>query len=135
MDCIFCKIINGDIKAKIVKESVKSIAFLDAFPLAKGHTLVIPKNHYGKLQELSVEDSADLFSLVHDLVPKVDRFTGSSLIAIHNGKEAGQEVPHIHIHLIPRHARDSAGPVHSMFMHRPNLSAADLDHALSILQS
>lgn len=125
MDCIFCKIIDSKIPAKIIMESERSIAFLDAFPVTKGHTLVIPKKHYEKLQSLSQEDNADLFDMVHKIIPKVDALTGASLVAIHNGKEAGQEVPHVHIHLIPRHQSDSAGAVHSMFANRPKLSDSE----------
>ena len=131
MDCVFCKIIRGEIRAKIIKESIRSIAFLDAFPLAKGHVLVIPKKHYSKLQDVSSEDNLDLFSLVHDLIRIVDKFTGSTLLACHNGKDAGQEVPHVHIHLIPRNSDDSAGPVHSMFSKRPKFSEKEFDDILS----
>ena len=134
MDCIFCRIVSGQIKAKIIAESDKSIAFLDAFPLTKGHLLVIPKNHYSKLQDMSVEDNTDLFTLVHELMPKLDVFSNSSLIAIHNGKEAGQEVPHVHVHLIPRSQHDSAGPVHSMFSNRPNLSADEFNDVFLKMQ-
>jgi len=101
MDCIFCKIIVGDIPAKILKETSNSISFLDAFPLAKGHVLVIPKNHHQKIQDLSHEENTDLFSLLHLMISKVDALTGATLVAVHNGKEAGQEVPHVHVHLIP----------------------------------
>ena len=115
MDCIFCKIVSGQIPTKIIRETSNSMAFLDAFPLTQGHTLVIPKNHHVKIQDMSNEENADLFSLVHTVLPKVDALTGSTLIAIHNGKEAGQEIPHVHVHLVPRKANDSAGPIHSMF--------------------
>lgn len=125
MDCVFCKIVEGKIPAKVIMESERSIAFLDAFPVAKGHTLVIPKKHYEKLQSISPEDNADLFGLVHKIIPKIDALTGASLVAIHNGKDAGQEVPHVHIHLIPRHKSDSAGAVHSMFVHRPKLTDSE----------
>ena len=91
------------------------MAFLDAFPLAKGHTLVIPKNHHVKIQDMSDEENSDLFSLVHKVLPKIDKLTGATLVAIHNGKEAGQEIPHVHVHLVPRTAGDSAGAIHSMF--------------------
>lgn len=130
MDCIFCKIVRREIQAKIITESTHSIAFLDAFPLARGHTLVVPKKHYSKLQDVSFEDNLDLFSLVHDLIPTVDKFTGATLLASHNGKDAGQEVPHVHIHLIPRNADDSAGPIHSMFSKRPKLSEKEFDDIL-----
>lgn len=115
MDCIFCKIISGDIKTKIIKETPHSIAFLDAFPLTKGHTLVIPKKHHVKIQDMSNTENSDLFSLVHQILQKVDKLTGATLIASHNGKDAGQEIPHVHIHLVPRSKTDSAGPIHSMF--------------------
>ena len=115
MDCIFCKIISGQIPSKIIHETTHSVAFLDAFPLAKGHTLVIPKNHHVKIQDMSDEENSDLFSLVHKVLSKVDRLTGATLVAIHNGKDAGQEIPHVHVHLVPRNAGDSAGPIHSMF--------------------
>lgn len=115
MDCIFCKIISGQIPSKIIHETTHSVAFLDAFPLAKGHTLVIPKNHHVKIQDMSNEENSDLFSLVHKVLSKVDRLTGATLVAIHNGKDAGQEIPHVHVHLVPRNAGDSAGPIHSMF--------------------
>ncbi|MFB5629470.1 MAG: HIT family protein [Nitrosarchaeum sp.] len=115
MDCIFCKIISGQIPTKKIKETEYSVAFLDAFPLAKGHTLIIPKNHHIKIQDMSSEENSDLFSLVHKVLPKIDKLTGSTLIAIHNGKEAGQEIPHVHVHLVPRITGDSAGPIHSMF--------------------
>ena len=115
MDCIFCKIVSGQIPARLIKETMHSLAFLDAFPLAKGHTLVIPKNHHVKIQDMSDEENSDLFSLVHKVLPKVDKLTGATLVAIHNGKEAGQEIPHVHVHLVPRTADDSAGAIHSMF--------------------
>ena len=115
MDCIFCKIVSGQIPTKTIKETLHSMAFLDAFPLSKGHTLVIPKNHHVKIQDMSDEENSDLFSLVHKVLPKIDRLTGATLVAIHNGKEAGQEIPHVHVHLVPRASGDSAGPIHSMF--------------------
>jgi len=115
VDCIFCKIISGQIPSKIIHETTHSVAFLDAFPLAKGHTLVIPKNHHVKIQDMSDEENSDLFSLVHKVLSKVDKLTGATLVAIHNGKDAGQEIPHVHVHLVPRNAGDSAGPIHSMF--------------------
>ncbi len=127
MDCIFCKIIAGEIPAKILKETSSTISFLDAFPLAKGHVLVIPKNHIQKIQDMSHEENTDLFSLVHLMISKVDALTGATLVAVHNGKEAGQEVPHVHVHLVPRSANDSAGTIHSMFNSTLKLSESEID--------
>ena len=61
------------------------------------------------------------------MISKVDKLTGSTLLAIHNGKDSGQEIPHVHVHLIPRESHDQAGPVHSMFKDRPKLSDKELD--------
>ena len=127
MDCIFCKIAKKEIPAKIVTETEKSIAFLDTFPLSRGHTLIIPKHHYERVQDVTVDDNTDLFETLRKVVSKVDKITGSTLLAIHNGKESGQEIPHVHVHLIPRKPGDSAGPVHSMFKNRPKLSDYELD--------
>jgi histidine triad (HIT) family protein len=127
MDCVFCKIISGNIKTKIIKETLHSMAFLDAFPLAKGHTLVIPKNHHVKIQDMSIAENSDLFFLVHQILQKVDKLTGATLVAIHNGKDAGQEIPHVHIHLVPRSNIDSAGPIHSMFNSILKLSDLEID--------
>ena len=127
MDCIFCKIVGGQINTKILQETEKSIAFLDAFPLTKGHTLVIPKNHHAKIQDMSSEENSDLFSLVHQMISKVDALTGSTLVAIHNGNDAGQEIPHVHVHLVPRSPSDSAGAIHSMFSGTIKLSDSETD--------
>ena len=135
MDCIFCKIVNGEIKSRLIMESKNSVAFLDAFPVTKGHTLVIPKTHYGKIQDMTQDDSTDLFRVVCEVVPKIDKITGSTLLAIHNGKESGQEIPHVHVHLIPRQSNDLAGPVNSMFKNRPNLSDEEFDQLHTMLKS
>ena len=127
MDCIFCKIAKKTIPAKIITETENSIAFLDAFPLSPGHTLIIPKNHCEKVQDMTNLDSVDLFNTVRKMIAKVDKITGATLLAVHNGKDSGQEIPHVHIHLIPRHPSDQAGPVHSMFKNRPKLSDKELD--------
>ncbi|MGI0027242.1 MAG: HIT family protein [Nitrosopumilaceae archaeon] len=122
MDCIFCKIVEGKIPSRKITETEKSLAFLDAFPLTKGHTLVIPKKHYVKIQEMSKEDNSDLFEVVRILAGKMEHLAPSSLVAIHNGKESGQDVPHVHVHIIPRNIGDSVGPVHSMFSKKPKLT-------------
>ena len=127
MDCIFCKIISKEIPTKILYEDDDTVSFLDAFPVAKGHTLVIPKTHHAKIQDLPFDINQKLFDTVHKMTSKVDSLEGSTLIAIHNGKESGQEIPHVHVHLIPRSNDDSAGPVHSMFKDKIELSESETD--------
>jgi Diadenosine tetraphosphate (Ap4A) hydrolase and other HIT family hydrolases len=100
---------------------------MDAFPLAIGHVLVIPKNHHEKIQDMSSDENTDLFSLVHTMISKIDSITGSTLVAIHNGKDAGQEIPHVHVHLVPRSNSDSAGPIHSMFNSSLTLSESEIE--------
>ena len=126
MNCIFCKIVKKEIPTKIIFETEKSLAFMDAFPLTKGHSLVVTKTHYEKVQDISKEDNADLFETVRRTISKVDKITDATLLAVHNGKQSGQEVPHVHVHLIPRSSEDSAGPVHSMFPNPPQLSDKDI---------
>ena len=130
MDCIFCKIISKEIPTKILYEDDDSISFLDAFPVAKGHTLVIPKKHFAKIQDMPSDLNQKLFDSVHKMINKVDALEGSTLVAVHNGKESGQEVPHVHVHLIPRSVTDSAGPVHSMFKNKIELS--DSEHEILV---
>ena len=134
MDCIFCKIASKEIPTKILVETESCIGFLDAFPLAKGHALVIPKKHYEKLQDLPTNINTEVFSTVHSLISKVDTLTGATLVAVHNGEESGQEIPHVHVHLIPRSKDDSAGAVHSMFSEKPNLSESDIEELCSKLR-
>ena len=134
MDCIFCRIANGEIPTKIITETNHSIAFLDAFPLTKGHTLVIPKKHHEKIQNMSSEENIDLFSTVHSVISKVDKLTGATLMAVHNGKEAGQEIPHVHVHLVPTSPNDTGGPIHCLFDSTLNVSDSEINEILQKLQ-
>ena len=134
MDCVFCKIISKEIPAKILHETNNSICFLDAFPLTKGHVLVIPKNHCEKIQDMNKDENNDLFSLVHLMMSKVDSITGSTLVAIHNGKEAGQEIPHLHVHLVPRDSSDKGGPIHSMFDSTLKLNDSETEKYFNLLK-
>ena len=134
MDCIFCRIVSKEIPTKILIETESCIGFLDAFPLAKGHVIVIPKKPYEKLQDLPTDPNTGVFSAVHSLISKVDSLTGATLVAVHNGKDSGQEIPHVHVHLIPRNKGDSAGAVHSMFSQKPELSESEIDELCSKLR-
>lgn len=131
-DCIFCKIVAGKIPARVVKQNERAVAFLDAFPLAAGHTLVVPKTHYVKLQDMGRQDMQAVFDIVQEITGRVESAGGAdaSTIAVHNGRDAGQEVPHVHVHIIPRKPGDGAGPVHSMFKNRPKLSPGEMDAIL-----
>ncbi|PYZ98839.1 HIT family protein [Alteribacter lacisalsi] len=113
-DCIFCKIVKGDIPGAKVYEDENVLAFFDISQVTKGHTLVIPKNHEENVFELKEETAKQLFSAV----PKVanalkEAFEPIGLNVLNNnGKEAGQSVFHYHLHLIPRYGKgDGFGAV------------------------
>src|ERR687896_224160 len=128
-NCIFCRIIAGEISTKVIMQNEKAMALLDAFPLTAGHTLVIPKSHYAKVQQMSDQDAAAVFDMVWKLTGAVETASqvNASTIAIHNGSDAGQEVPHVHVHIVPRKIDDGAGTIHSMFKVKPKLSPQEMD--------
>jgi histidine triad (HIT) family protein len=132
LNCIFCKIVNGKINARIFSQNDKAVAFLDAFPLSAGHSLVIPTSHSSKIQDMDREQSSAVFDLLWKVCTVIEKAAGvnASTIAIHNGIEAGQEIAHVHVHIIPRNIGDGAGPVHSMFKNRPRFSSEEMDSML-----
>ncbi len=102
--CIFCRIIRGETPSYKIYEDERTLAFLDISPSAPGHTLIIPKAHVARVEDLSEEDAEALFNTLHGLVGGIQDAmeVPSSTIGINNGPESGQEVPHVHIHVIPR---------------------------------
>ena len=135
MDCIFCKIISKDVPAKILYEDEYSISFLDAFPVAKGHTLVIPKKHFAQIQDMPSDINQKLFDTVHKMITKIDSVKGSTLVLIHNGKDSGQEIMHVHVHLIPRGIDDSGDNIESMFKNKIKLTDDEIDDLCTQIRS
>lgn len=128
-DCIFCSIVDGDIPANVVYEDDDVLAFLDANPLAPGHTLVIPKEHYETLADTPSEPGEMAFAAVHYLTPRIEDAVDAdaTTVAINNGEVAGQEVPHLHVHIVPRFEGDGGKPIHAIAGERPDLSEDELD--------
>lgn len=113
-DCIFCKIINGEIPAAKVFENENVLAFLDISQVTKGHTLVIPKVHKKNLFELTPEIARNLFEVVPQIANALQaEYSPIGLNAVNNnGELAGQSVFHFHLHLIPRYGKgDGFGAV------------------------
>lgn len=110
--CIFCKIINGEIPCHKVYEDDKVLAFLDIKPLNPGHTLVVPKKHYENIEEINEEELTTLILSIKKIGLLVKEKLGVSgyNVSLNNGKVAGQEVMHLHFHVIPRHEGDGLGP-------------------------
>ena len=128
-DCVFCSIVDGDIPARTVHETDDVLAFLDANPLARGHTLVIPKEHARHVDDLDDDLASELFAAVTELTPRVQSTVGAdgATVGINDGEAAGQEVPHVHVHIIPRFDGDGGAPLHAVGGERPDLSDDELD--------
>lgn len=107
-DCLFCKIASGDMDAYTVYEDENVKAFLDINPVSQGHTLVIPKSHAPELTDLEVEDTARVFMAVRTIAEVLDAELEPAGINIlqSNRQAAGQEIGHMHVHIIPRYAED-----------------------------
>ncbi|MBY8997587.1 MAG: HIT family protein [Candidatus Thorarchaeota archaeon] len=103
-NCIFCKIIRGEIPSSVIFEDEQSIAFMDAFPVAEGHCLLIPRKHYVNMFDVDPDVVAHLAKNLVDLTKRVQKATGSEgvLNIVANGEGAGQDVFHLHFHAIPR---------------------------------
>lgn len=113
-DCIFCKIVNGEIPAAKVFENEHVLAFLDITQVTKGHTLVIPKVHKENLFELTPEIARNLFEVVPAIANALKKeFNPIGLNTLNNnGEHAGQSVFHYHMHLLPRYGKsDGFGAV------------------------
>lgn len=107
-NCIFCKIIKGEIPGVKIYEDDRILAFLDISQATKGHTLVIPKEHVENVFEVKEDTIAYLFSKVPQLAKAITSvFNAEGLnILNNNGKVAGQSVFHFHVHLIPRYGNE-----------------------------
>jgi histidine triad (HIT) family protein len=107
-DCIFCKIVAGEIPAQIVDEDEQTLAFMDIMPATRGHALVIPKRHAADLLEIEPDQLAAVAIAAQRLALRVHDRLGADGINLINscGREAWQTVFHFHIHVIPRYAND-----------------------------
>ncbi|WP_330630980.1 HIT family protein [Halocatena halophila] len=128
-DCIFCSIVDGSIPSRTVYEDSETLAFLDANPLAPGHTLVIPREHYARLDDLDASLAGSVLETLHELVEPVESAVEAdgSTVAFNNGPAAGQEIDHVHGHIIPRFDGDGGGPIHAVAGSPPELEESELD--------
>ena len=110
-DCIFCKIVAGDIPSYNVYEDDYVLAFLDIAPVNYGHTLVIPKKHFENLESIDEESFALLMRAVKRVALVLKNKLGISSYNIieNNDSIAGQVIPHLHFHIIPRNSNDNLG--------------------------
>lgn len=125
-DCLFCKIIAGDIPSRRIDEDDVSFSFLDIAPFHRGHTLVIPKRHV-----VSFTDDPPALAEITPAIDRVSRLLTRTLSAdgmnlfSSAGAVAGQEVFHLHVHLVPRYAE--TGGLRNLFGPKPGAEEAELD--------
>ena len=110
-DCIFCKLANGEIPTRVVYEDEDFCVIMDAAPAAKGHCLILPKEHFSNIYEIEDEVLGKAFKLVKKMTAHLTEKLGCDGFNIvqNNGVTAGQTVFHFHIHLIPRYENDGLG--------------------------
>ncbi len=109
MDCIFCKIANGEISSATLYEDEDFRVILDLNPASKGHALILPKNHADNLYALPEEAASKVLVLAKNMALKMKKTLncdGLNLVQ-NNGEIAGQTVFHFHMHLIPRYEGDN----------------------------
>jgi len=104
--CLFCEIAGGRIAAARVYEDEDFVAFLDHRPLFAGHTLVVPRVHYGTLMDLPPVGTGPLFELVRRMCTAVEKAAAAegTFVAVNN--RVSQSVPHLHVHVVPRRPKD-----------------------------
>jgi histidine triad (HIT) family protein len=105
-NCIFCKIVNKEIPAKIIYEDKHAIAFLDNNPANVGHTLVIPKKHFKTIDKMDKVELDKLSEAILKISKGIMQVSDGMNIVQNNKEVAGQIVPHVHFHLVPRHKGD-----------------------------
>lgn len=110
-NCIFCKLANGEIPTATLYEDEDFRVILDASPAAKGHALILPKQHYANLYELDDSVASKVLVLAKKMITKMTDILGCDgyNIVQNNGEAAGQTVFHFHMHLIPRYEGDGVG--------------------------
>ncbi|HVU74115.1 MAG TPA: HIT family protein [Mycobacteriales bacterium] len=103
-DCVFCRIVAGELPARVIYDDGTAIAFLDHRPAARGHALVVPRHHVTHLWDASGDDAAAIGRAVHTVAALLrDRLGPDGLTMRQNtGEASGQDVMHLHVHLVPR---------------------------------
>ncbi len=127
-NCIFCKIAKGKASSEKIYENEKIISFLDANPRSPGHSLVIPKKHVQTLPELDDETTGEILKITKEVEKAIkkalnpDAFT----VGINDGEAAGQEIPHLHVNVIPRFKEDGGKPIHIVVNNEPDEKISEI---------
>ena len=127
--CVFCRIISGELKSSVVAEDEHAVAIMDIAQINAGHVLVIPREHATELGDLGQEDALNVFRLVHRVacaLPRCGIRCEGYHLAQANGVAAGQEIFHVHFHLVPRFTGDSVRS--AVDPDRPKYDREELSH-------
>lgn len=106
MNCVFCRIIKGELPARVIKETEEAIAFLDIDPIQKGHVLVLPKRHVPDLTDITREENMVVLSVCQDVMHSIRKYYSAESITIMQNNGACMDVPYVHFHIIPRFSGD-----------------------------
>lgn len=109
MECLFCKIIAGELPCYRIYEDRRLLAFLDINPVNKGHLLLLPKDHYLNITDTPSDILKDLIALAQKLSKVLTEAVGANgfNLTVNNGESAGQVINHLHFHIIPRFTGDN----------------------------
>lgn len=105
-NCTFCKIIKGEIPSTKVYEDKNTLVFFDINPVTPGHLLVVPKEHAETIENISEKSLTEAIKVTKKLTSIIDQLNEGTNIGVNNKPAAGQLVPHVHFHLIPRNKGD-----------------------------
>lgn len=105
-NCLFCRIVSGEVPAVVVFEDQKTLAFLDHRPLFHGHTLLVTREHYETLADLPLEQVGPLFKNAQLLSRAVEAAMEAEGTFVAMNNRVSQSVPHLHIHVVPRRRKD-----------------------------
>jgi len=133
VDCVFCRIAEGQEWAAVVWSDDEHIAFMDRYPVSRGHTLVTTKRHYRDLLEMDENAAGRLFSAVLRVAKAIQRALSPAGINVlqNNGSAAGQVIFHAHVHIIPRYGN----PGGSIFRAgRLNVTEAELEEVAALIR-
>lgn len=121
-NCLFCRIARHEIPVELLYEDGHTLAFLDIHPRAKGHTLVISKTHSKNISDLPEGEIAPLFLTVRQIATLIrERLEADGLtLGINDGSVSGQEVDHLHVHIMPRFEGDGGGSIQAVVNNPPH---------------
>lgn len=133
MECLFCKIANGEIPCYKIFENDFAISFLDVHPCSKGHAVIIPKKHFNNLSEFTEKEWREMTSVIAetaDLLQEALQPDGLN-IGINDREAAGQAIHHTHWHIIPRWHGDGGGSMHSIVVPKEKIDVEAVANIIS----